>query len=393
MRILHIVGDSKWGGGGSIILALADMAHREGWQFDVLATDPVCQAMFQSHGVGIVDLDVIWRNIRPVRDVRGLNKLCSFLRRNRYDLVHTHTSKAGFVGRIAAYYAGVPAIIHTAHSFPFHEESGALSSFVWRTLERYAAHCCHRIVTVSHYHRDWGLRWRIGEQDKLVAIPNGIPGIQEFVRKSPSAVREELNIPSSDTLFITPGRLFQGKGLEYLIDAAALLSAQLLDRPFRIALVGDGPLRPALETRISLARLERKVTLLGFRDDIPDLLNAADVVVLPSLHEGMSISLLEAMSAKKPIVATAIGGNLEPTGNGEGALIVPAKDSAALAEAMATMMSNSRLAAEKASNAYRLFRTGHTQELMVARYRAVYRELLNVQVSELTSVAQGSIRL
>ncbi len=380
MRILHILGDSKWGGGGSIIVALAEMAQEAGWQVDVLATDPVCQKMFRSRGMGVVDLNVIWRDIRPWRDLRGLHKLYRFLKANPYDLVHTHTSKAGFVGRLAAFRAGIPAIVHTAHSFPFHEESGAVSSLVWRTLEQYAARCCHRIVTVSHYHRDWGLRWKIGGPEKIVAIPNGIPDVQRLIRRDARQVRDELQISGAETVFLTPGRLFHGKGLEYLIDAAALLRPRFPDRPFRVVLAGDGPLRPALERRVMRAQLSGTVLFAGFRNDIPDLLNAADIVVLPSLHEGMSISLLEAMSAGKPVVATSIGGNLEPVAHGEGALIVPVKNAAALAEAMGALMSDPRLAAEKAASALRLFRTGHTQELMSGRYRALYQELLKLPV-------------
>ncbi|HLH38557.1 MAG TPA: glycosyltransferase family 4 protein [Bryobacteraceae bacterium] len=388
MRILHIVGDSKWGGGGSIILALTEMAQEAGWQVDVLATDPVCQKMFRSRGVGVVDLDVIWRNIRPLRDLRGLHKLYRFLKENPYDLVHTHTSKAGFVGRIAAFHAGIPAIVHTAHSFPFHEDSGAVSSLLWRALEQYAARCCHRIVTVSHYHRDWGLRWKIGGPEKIVAIPNGIPDVQQRICRHARQVRDELKISESETFFLTPGRLFQGKGLEYLIDAAALLRSRFPNRPFRVVLAGDGPLRAALERQVSRMGLAETVLFAGFRQDIPDLLNAADIVVLPSLHEGMSIALLEAMSAGKPVVATSIGGNLEPVANGEGALIVPVRNAAALADAMGALMSDPQLAGEKAQNALRLFRAGHIQQLMAGRYRALYQELLKVRVCEASPVWQ-----
>ena len=124
MKMIHVVGDSKWGGGGTIILALADMARGLGWEVDFLTTDPICRQMAAAHGLGIIDLDVIWRDIRPLRDLRGLYRLYRFFKTHRYQLVHTHTSKAGVVGRIAARLAGVPAVLHTAHAFPFHEESG-----------------------------------------------------------------------------------------------------------------------------------------------------------------------------------------------------------------------------------------------------------------------------
>lgn len=391
MKILHIVGDSKWGGGGHIILALAEMASEAGWKVDILATDPVCQRVFRARGFGIVDQDVIWREIRPLRDARGLLKLYGFLKTNSYDLVHTHTSKAGFVGRIAARFAGTPAVIHTAHSFPFHEESGVLSSFIYRRLERCAARCCDRVITVSEYHRQWGLRCKIGDPDKLVAIPNGIDD-HTLASKSPASVRAELQIPATEIIFLTPGRLFRGKGLEYLIDALPLLTSLIPDRPFRIVLAGEGPLRQALEARAAARLVSAKVRFLGFRSDIPDLLKAADIVVLPSLHEGMSISLLEAMAAQKPIIATSIGGNLEPTAHGAGALIIPPKNPSSLAEAMATFACNPSMAAEKSLHARRLFEAGYTKQIMLARYRRLYGELLHITVPELVSVRGASIR-
>ncbi|MBZ5603663.1 MAG: glycosyltransferase, partial [Acidobacteriia bacterium] len=117
LSVLHVVGSSRFGGGAQIIFPLAAHARSEGWRVDILVTDPVFQQMIRDSGtgVGIVDLDVIHREIRPLWDVRGLFRLARYLREHPYTVVHTHTSKAGLVGRVAAKLAGVPVVVHTVH--------------------------------------------------------------------------------------------------------------------------------------------------------------------------------------------------------------------------------------------------------------------------------------
>ena len=248
MKLLHIVGDSKYGGGSVVILRLALMARSMGWEVDCLTTDPIFQNMLQGLGIGVVPLNVIWRQIRPIHDLRGLHRLTDFLKRSRYDLVHTHTSKAGIVGRIAAQRAGTPRIVHTVHGFPFHEESGAATRWAYSTLERLAARWCDRIVTVSEYHRDWALRLGIGAPGQLVAIPNGIPPERVLATESREVTRQSWGLSGDQCAILATGRLGLQKGFVYLLGAAPILAARM-PRHFRILIAGDGPLRDDLEAR------------------------------------------------------------------------------------------------------------------------------------------------
>lgn len=374
-KVLHIVGDSKFGGGSVIVLRLAEMARRMGCEVDVLTTDHVFQEALAAQGIGFVNLDVSWRDIRLARDLRGLFKLRQFLRHSDYSFVHTHTSKAGVVGRIAARLAGIPHIVHTVHGFAFHEESSRRALLAYSTIERMAAFFCHRIVTVSEFHRGWALKLRIGSKGKVVAIPNGLDALRVQSTKSREEIRMELNLNPNTFMVLTTGRLAEQKGLEHLLGAIAEVK-QRLQSPFKLILAGTGPLQERLEQLISELSIADCVQFLGFRRDISDLLAASDVVVLPSLREGLSIALLEAMAAGKPIITTTIGSNIEATRNGIAAKLVAPKDSRALADAILEFAGNRELAATKGQAAQQAFNDFYTEERMLDGYRGLYQQLM-----------------
>ena len=173
------------------MVSLVEVARSIGFQVDVLVSgSPTSVSLMQSAGAGVVDIDVIRRPVRPLWDLIGLIKLTRFLAKADYSVVQTHTSKAGFVGRLAARLARVPVIIHTVHGFAFHDFSSSVARFLYVGLERLAAHWCDRIVTVSEHHRDVALKSRIGSPDTVLAIPNGISADRVKSQRPPKETRE-----------------------------------------------------------------------------------------------------------------------------------------------------------------------------------------------------------
>jgi glycosyltransferase involved in cell wall biosynthesis/ribosomal protein S18 acetylase RimI-like enzyme len=387
VRVLHIVGDSRYGGIARIILGLGRIAKSNGWQVDVLATDATVQHVLRQADLGVINLDVIHREIRPLRDLAGLLRLHRFLRRERYTLVHTHTSKAGFIGRLAAWLAGVPAIVHTVHGFAFHEQSPATVRMFYTRLERMAARWCDRIVSVSQFHRGWALELGICGPAQIEAIPNGITPQARKVTLERGTLRRNLGVGDQELFILSVARLAPDKGLANLIEAAAILRPG--ERKFHVVIAGDGPGRAQLERLVRKLGLSDLVTFLGFRQDVDQLLTAADLVVLPSLREGLSISLLEAMAAAKPIIATSIGSHRELVSQGEIARLVPPADPKTLAVAILQLASDPARMASLGASARALFESRYTEERMLNEYRRVYRDLVEKKSTIASAVAVG----
>jgi glycosyltransferase involved in cell wall biosynthesis len=378
IRLLHVVGDSRFGGAARIILRLGQITKAEGWHVDVLTTDPTFQQAARHHGLGLVNADVIRRDIRPFWDLAGLCRLRDLLKREPYQIVHTHTSKAGFVGRLAAWLAGVPVIVHTAHGFAFHERSSGSARFFYATLERIASRWCDQIVSVSEFHRHWALELGICKPFKILAIPNGIADVCR-PKIAPADLRHRLGVRDGSLFILSMARLAPDKGLEYLIEAATIL--QRTERRFQVVIAGDGPVRARLQRMARDLGIAERVIFLGFREDVDDLLAACDLVVLPSLREGLSIALLEAMAAGKPIIATSIGSHLELASQAEMARLVPPADAHAICASILRFARDPLLMARLGTSARALFESRYTEDRMLNSYRQLYFDLLEVKCS------------
>jgi len=282
----------------------------------------------------------ISRRISPINDARSLDDLSRLFSRERFDVVHTHSAKAGFLGRLAARIAGVPRVFHTPHVWPFQWAGGAARTLYWR-LERLAAGWCDRLVCVGPGQREFGLASRVaGSNDnKLVVIPNGIDPGPIDAAADRKGVRAEMGIMPGDLAVGMVARLAPQKGVGKFLEAAALVARERGD--VRFLLVGSGPLERRVRARArELGLGPARLALLGHREDVPRLCSGFDVFALSSLYEGLPYVLLEAMAARLPIVATRVPGIDDVIKDGVTGRLAPPGDSGEIARALLGLLSD-----------------------------------------------------
>jgi glycosyltransferase involved in cell wall biosynthesis len=292
------------------------------------------------------------------------------LRKCRPSIVHVHLNwpLAGRYGILGALVARVPAIVATVHLF-VKPKPGPIVS-----IQRFLlGSTVDRIIAVSR-EVERGLRLSFGlPLSKLNVIHNGIP-LSAFDRPMNMSLRAAITGHEDQPLVLTTSRLEPQKGLDFLIDGAELLP----EATFAIA--GDGSSRRVLEEKVRERGLQGRVIFLGHRSDIPDLLAACDLFVLPSLYEGLPLAPLEAMAAGKPVIATRVGGTDEAVLHGKTGLLIPPADPRALADAIRTLLNNPRLARKLAAAGHARVASQFSVQNMMAQLTDVYEDLLTSRV-------------
>lgn len=359
-KILHVVGDSKFGGGSVVIAQLVIDQSASGFDVAVLTTDSEFSAYLAANNIDVVNLDCIWRSYNFFSDIFGILKLARYLRANNFDVVHTHTTKAGFVGRVAAWMAKTKYIVHTVHGFPFSEVSSKVKVAVFSKLEAFLYKISTKVVFVSHYHLAWAVKLGIVDTDHsgAVAIRNGVKSVC-------ASLQAEREVSRARIVFI--GRIVKEKGVFDLLAAYRILHENYPD--LKVVFIGDGP--DITELR-SLVTANDAVEFTGFVTEVPSLVSPYDIFVLPSYREGLSISAIEAQSMGLASVLSDVGGNVEVASNGNAALIFKTGDSIDLAAKLSTLLDDATLRTNLGAAALNHFERNFTDKRMLQEYKDLY---------------------
>ena len=363
---LVITRGDVFGGAQAHVYALARGLRASGHEVAVfVGGEGVFVEQLRGAGVPVWLVRSLKRELDPRADLRVLRELRTALRAFNPDLVSTHSTKAGWVGRVVARSIKVPVVV-TAHGWLLTPgRLGPQQKIAW-LAERGLAPLAEAVIAVSHYDHDVAREHDVVPESKLRVVHNALPEVDEALRATPAKLAPRI---------ISVARFETPKDPLTLVAALARLPET---QPWTCELVGDGSMRPQIEAAIARAGLGGRVTLLGERDDVPARLAAAQIFVLPTRREGFPISVLEAMRAGLPVVASNVGGIAEAVVHGETGSLVPPGCPEALAEALGPLVSDPALRAAEGAAGRRRFEAEFSFAPHVRRIWAVYSEAMGL---------------
>src|SRR5829696_3212131 len=368
-RVMRIISRMNIGGPATHVVLLNAGLDRRGYDCLLVTgsegtNEGSLRDLAESSGLRVALIPELGREIAPWSDFVTVVKLYRLMRRERPHVVHTHTAKAGFVGRIAARLAGVPVVLHTFHGHVFHGYFLPAKTRLFLLIERLGARLSTRIITISPRLREEIAQFGVTGRERIEVIPLGFE-LESFASqpRGTGDFRRSLGLPTDAKLVGAVGRLVPIKNIPLLLEAAA--TARQEDPDIRVVLVGDGELRGELEAGAEALGLGQAVTFAGWRRDLASVYADLDAVVISSHNEGTPASLIEAMATGRPVVSTRVGGVPDLIGDGETGRLVPPGDREALAAALLALFGESELTAEMAERARRRVLERHQAERLV----------------------------
>jgi len=379
LRVLHPITRLTLGGSSENTIASCVALDRAGYQCLVATSFRESDASSlddaRRRGCRVVDIPALGREIAPLGDRAALAELVRSIRRERPAIVHTHTSKAGFIGRLAAVIARVPAVIHQPHGHIFYGYYSPRRTAVFTALERMAARWTDRIITLTDRGAAEHLARGIGRAEQYVTVPSGVPTAELRATAPPRGeARARLGLDPDAFVVVGLGRLVPIKGFDLLVRALPAVAEQVPSA--RVLLVGDGAERQRLEAVAASLDVTRQLRLAGETLDVAAYLAAADVVAVPSRNEGMGRVIVEAMALGLPVVATAVGGIPDVVTDGECGRLIAPEDVDALSAALIELGRDPALRrklGEAAMQRAEAFSTSVAREKLLAVYASLAR--------------------
>ncbi|ODS34147.1 MAG: putative glycosyltransferase [Candidatus Scalindua rubra] len=380
IKILNIITRLELGGPPILVIDILQRLNKKRFESSIV-TGITIDSRYDMIGfardkdIRVFIMPSLVRNVHPLKDVISLIKLALFLKKEKYDIIHCHTSKGGFIGRLAAKLAGARIIIYSPHGDIFEGYFCKLVTNFFVLLEKFAARFTDKIINLSEIEIERFLKHGIGTKQQLKHIYNGID-IKYYERTMASNLkkRDEFGLSKDDFICATVGRLVPVKGHTYLIKAIQKV-IKVIPKA-RFLFIGDGELKSELSEEIKSLGLQENIFLLGARRDIATTLSCINIFLLPSINEGFGMVLIEAMAAKKPVIATNVGGIPEVVIDGKTGILIPPKDTEGFSSAIIKLYNNPELSKRMGLAGYRRTKNIFNIETTVHELEDLYSELI-----------------
>ncbi len=369
MRIAFLVTRADDLGGAQVhVRDLATALKSAGHDVVVLAgANGILAEQLEERDIPFRSLRYLRRPLRPLRDLLGLWEIRRCLRDIQPDIISTHSSKAGILGRIAGYSLGIPTLF-TCHGWAFNTDKSTLACNIYRVIERAAAPLAARIITVCQQDRELAIQDGVAGQDHLVTVHNGVVGLNGNQPANPS---------KSPPLLLMVARFARQKDHRTLFRALS----GLLDLEWRLELVGDGPGRRSAADLANGLGLGGRVSFVGFRRDVGQLIERSQAFVLASNWEAFPRSILEAMRGGLPVVATGVGGVGEAVVDGETGFVIRQGDVDNLRDRLRTIIADPILRQQMGAAGRNRYKQKFTLERLARQTFSLYRRVLTEEQS------------
>lgn len=396
IRVLHVITRMTRGGAQENTLATVRGLQKKGYEAALL-TGPswgkegeiLSNAL--AEGLRVAILPELIRNIHPWKDFVAFLKLTSWLAKNRYAIIHTHTSKAGFLGRLGARFSKIPVVIHTPHGHVFHSYFSPWKEKLFLALERDAAKHTDRLIALTQRCREEHLKLGVGNSAQWLTISSGVDQKEFRDRTNPrETILASFGIAPDRKLVGFVGRLAPVKGARFLIEALPEIVKEIPSA--HCLMVGDGEERTTLEARVQELDLEERVTFAGHRSPAADLISVFDVLVVPSLNEGMGRVIVEAGLLTKAVIGTNVGGIPDLIQGGETGILVERRNPGEIAKSVVRLLRDPGHSKQLGERLRAKVLAGFTEEIMVEKIDRLYQEVLRgkgVPFQPLEEVSHG----
>jgi len=375
IKILHIITNLPIGGAQDNTLLTVERLDKQLWDVTLLCGPGGAwmERAKNNQEIKLIVLDQLVRPIKLLSDIVAVYKIYKLLKVEKYDIVHTHSSKPGFLGRLAARLAGNSIVIHTIHGFPFNDFMNPVARWFFIFIERWMSRWTDKLITVSRLNLEKALALKLADPDKFINIYSGINFAKFNTGPASMDLRKHLDIPEHVHTIGMVGRLSRQKAPELFIEAIPTVLEKFSN--CRFILVGDGELRSRIELLSAKLGIKSQVIMTGFQEDIKQYLSLLDVFVLSSLWEGLGRSLTEAMYMRCPIVATAVEGVPELVEDGITGKLVKPGSPQDLAEAIIYQLEHPQQAAKMGEAGRRRVEDIFDIDKMIADIDLLYQRL------------------